>query len=132
MFVLDTNVVIAALNGVEPVAQRLAATPAREVVIPTVVIGELVYGARRSAQPDDNIARARSLWQSFVVVPVDERLAATYGTVRAELAARGTAKSDFDLIIACSALERGATLVTHDASLKDGTIRGLRVEDWLA
>jgi len=50
--------------------------------------------------------------------------------VRAELAARGLAKGDFDLLIACTALEHGVTLVTNDAALKDGSIDRLRVEDW--
>jgi predicted nucleic acid-binding protein len=35
-------------------------------------------------------------------------------------------------MIACTALEQEATLVTHDAALKDGAIEGLAVEDWLS
>jgi len=35
------------------------------------------------------------------------------------------------LLIACTALEQHATLVTHDAALKDGAISGRIVEDWL-
>jgi predicted nucleic acid-binding protein len=35
------------------------------------------------------------------------------------------------LMIAYTALEHGATLVTHDAALLDGAIDGLLVEDWL-
>jgi predicted nucleic acid-binding protein len=46
--------------------------------------------------------------------------------------ARGVAKGDLDILIACTALEHGATLVTNDAALKDGTIAELVVEDWLA
>ncbi len=34
-------------------------------------------------------------------------------------------------MIACTAIEHEATLVTHDAALKDGAIGGLVVEDWL-
>jgi predicted nucleic acid-binding protein len=37
----------------------------------------------------------------------------------------------FDLMIACTAIEYGATLVTHDGALKDGTIGELIAEDWL-
>lgn len=43
----------------------------------------------------------------------------------------GRAKSDFDLAIASIALTHGATLVTHDTALLDGSIDGLAVEDWL-
>lgn len=34
-------------------------------------------------------------------------------------------------MIACTAIEHEATLVTHDAALKDGAIGGLVVADWL-
>lgn len=51
--------------------------------------------------------------------------------VFAELERRGRSKSDFDLMIACAALEQRAILVTHDSALKDESIAGLVVEDWL-
>jgi predicted nucleic acid-binding protein len=66
------------------------------------------------------------------LLPVTRPIVERYGIVRAELAARGLAKSDFDLLIACTALEHGATLVTNDGALKDGAIAGLVVEDWLS
>ena len=40
-------------------------------------------------------------------------------------------KTDFDLVVACTALEHGATQLPNDDGLKDGAIEGLRVEDWL-
>jgi predicted nucleic acid-binding protein len=54
-----------------------------------------------------------------------------YAAVRADVERRGRRKSDFDLVIACTAMEHGAVLVTNDAALKDGAIEGLVVEDWL-
>lgn len=59
-------------------------------------------------------------------------IAKRYAVVRAEVERVGRSKSDFDLLIACSALEHGATLVTNDGALKDGDILGLAVEDWIA
>ena len=41
-------------------------------------------------------------------------------------------KSDFDLIIACTALELDAVLVTNDQALLDGSIGGLQSENWLS
>ena len=54
-----------------------------------------------------------------------------YAIVRAQVEKVGRPKSDFDLMIACTAIEQGAILVTHDTALKDGTIANLVVEDWL-
>ena len=65
------------------------------------------------------------------VLPFDLALATRYATVRADLERRGRPKTDFDLVVACTALEHGATLITNDGGLKDGAIDGLVVEDWL-
>jgi tRNA(fMet)-specific endonuclease VapC len=66
------------------------------------------------------------------VLPFDVAAAARYAVVRAAMERKGRSKTDFDLVIACTALEHGATLVTNDAALKNGAIEGLVVEDWLA
>jgi predicted nucleic acid-binding protein len=65
------------------------------------------------------------------VLPFDVGVAARYAFVRAEVERKGRSKTDFDLVIACTALEHGATLITNDPALKDGAIENLVVEDWL-
>lgn len=69
--------------------------------------------------------------ETFPIVPVGPLVVRRYATVRAAIESIGRPKSDFDLMIACTALEQNATLVTHDAALKDGAIAGLVIEDWL-
>ena len=103
-----------------------------DVGIPIVAIAELTYGARRSRRVEENLKRLAALRQTFATIPVSDALVERYGAVRAELQTRGRAKSDFDLLIACSALEANAVLVTADRSLLDGAIPGLRSENWLA
>ncbi len=50
-----------------------------------------------------------------------------YGVTRVSLESRGVVKSDFDLIIACTALDLGATLVTNDQALPvSGILRRLK------
>jgi predicted nucleic acid-binding protein len=69
------------------------------------------------------------------VLDGDERVLGPLGAVEphdvGNIERRGRRKSDFDLVIACPAIEHRAALVTNDAALKDGTIDGLVVEDWL-
>ncbi len=130
-YVLDTNTVIAALNGTPAVRARLATLAASDLGVPVVVFAELFHGARRSARSVENLERIRSLAGAAVVLPVDQAIAETYGVVRASVESRGVRKSDFDLVIACTALHYDAVLVTHDGALKDGSIEGLVVEDWL-
>jgi tRNA(fMet)-specific endonuclease VapC len=128
---LDTNTVVAALNGVAPVLTRLAALQPVDVVLPSPVIAELYFGARASNRVRENLARVDRLLALFGLQPFDGASARRFAEVKAGLRRVGRAKSDFDLAIASIALVNGATLVTHDAALLDGSIIGLLVEDWL-
>lgn len=131
-YVLDANVVIAGLNGVEPVRSRLAGVAGSEVGVPIVAIAELYFGAYKSQRRAENVLKIRALTRSLTVLPVTESIADLYGSTRAALETRGQLKTDFDLIIACTALSVQATLVTNDRNLLDGNIAGLQVENWLA
>lgn len=129
---LDANIAIAAMNGVAAVRDRLARIGAAEVGIPLVAIAELVFGAYRSRRREENLARVTALRQTVHVLPVTDEVVDRYGATRADLESRGIVKSDFDLVIACTALEQGAVLVSSDRALLDGSIAGLQAENWLA
>jgi predicted nucleic acid-binding protein len=130
-YVVDTNIAITMLAQRQAIVERLSSVAPEELGLSVLVIAELLFGARRSTRVRENVARVQALEAQFPMLPVTRSIAERYAIVRAELAARGVAKSDFDLLIACTALEHGATLVTNDGALKDGTIPGLVVEDWL-
>ena len=130
-YALDTNIVVAALNGVEPVVRRLAMIDVGDVIISDVVIAELLFGARTSARVEANVAKVERLIERFAAAPFETGAARRFAEVKASLRKRGIAKQDIDLAIACIALERRATLVSHDAALLAGDIDGLSTEDWL-
>ncbi len=130
-YVLDANIAIAALNAVPAVRTRLEAVPGSEVGIPIVALAELTFGAYKSRRREANLARISALRRSITMLPLTEAVVDLYGSTRAVLERRGIVKSDFDLVIACTALDQGAILVTNDGSLLDGRIDGLRVENWL-
>lgn len=50
---LDTNIVIALFAGEVAVQQRL--TESGEVFVPSIVLGELYYGARKSTRVTENL-----------------------------------------------------------------------------
>jgi tRNA(fMet)-specific endonuclease VapC len=128
-YVLDTNVVARLLDGDERVTARLAEVSTDEVGMPLVVFAELLFGAEKSARRDANLARLARFAADVEVLPFDRAVAARYAAVRAAVERGGRPKSDFDLVVACTALEHGATLVTHDGALKDGSVAGLVVDD---
>lgn len=71
-FLLDSNIVIALLQGDDVVLSNLDRAP--EVFIPAVVLGELFFGAAKSTRPAENtdrwsdsrptgtLSRAISMW----------------------------------------------------------------------
>jgi predicted nucleic acid-binding protein len=131
-YVLDANIAIGALNRIETVQQALAGVPASEVGVPIVALAELYFGAYKSGRRDENLARVRALAGSLTVLPVTDAVADLYGQTRTALERRGLVKTDFDLVIACTALSLKATLVTNDQNLLDGSIANLQTENWLS
>jgi tRNA(fMet)-specific endonuclease VapC len=53
-FLLDTNIVIALFAGEAAIQQHVA--EASEVFVPSIVLGELYYGARKSRRVTENLA----------------------------------------------------------------------------
>lgn len=131
-YVLDANIAIAAMNSVPVVQARLADVASSDVAVPIVAIAELTFGAYKSRRRQDNLARIAALRRLVVVLPLTDSVVDLYGAIRSLLESRGVVKSDFDLLIACSAIEQDAVLVTNDGGLLDGTIEGLRAENWLS
>lgn len=127
-YVWDTNIAIAAMNGVPQVDERMDALHRADMGIPLVALGELLYGAHRSRWRDDNLASIRRLRRRIVTLQVSESIVERYARLRA---GRGVTLSDFDLVIASTAVEHDAVLVTDDRGLLQAPINALRAENWL-
>ena len=131
IWLLDTNVLIHSLNGIEPVRSRLNALPMTDRAVTSVlVLAELMYGVERSARRDANLLLLDRELSAMEIVPVTPAAARRFGRLKAGLRVRGLTKGDIDLLLAATALELGATLVSNDQALLDGTIPELRVENW--
>lgn len=127
-YLLDTNAVIAVLNGKSPsVGIRLRELEPGEVGLSSIVIHELFYGAFKSQRPKANAALVDNLL--FEVLSFDKEDARWAGEVRARLAASGTPIGPYDVLIAGQAVARGLTLVTHNIA-EFTRVPGLKVEDW--
>jgi tRNA(fMet)-specific endonuclease VapC len=128
---LDTNSCVDHLRRGQAsnVTAKLAAAPAGSVVLCSVVIAELLYGAHRSARKAQTLSQVQSFCGPFRSLPFDDRAAQEYGRIRALLAGLGMSIGPNDLLIASIALANGLTLVTHNTS-EFGRVPGLKLEDW--
>ena len=76
-FLLDTNIVIALFAQEASVLQNLA--EAEEVFLCSIVLGELYYGARKSAKVTTNVMRVDELAGRSSVLACDSETAQHYG-----------------------------------------------------
>ena len=129
-YLLDTNVWIEYLRRRNSrIVRKIQNLRPRDIAMSSVTVGELSYGAYRSADPTANLALLDELLASFVSLPFDDVAAETFGEQRAILAAAGKLIGPLDLQIAAIALVGGLILVTHNTA-EFSRISGLKLEDW--
>ena len=90
---------------------------AEQIVIPTVVVGELIYGFRQGQHTEERTAQLRSfLDRPYVTfVPAGPVTADRYARIMESLRARGIQIPTNDVWIAAHAMETGADLVSDDS-----------------
>jgi tRNA(fMet)-specific endonuclease VapC len=130
MYLLDTNACIRLLRNTSPaLIERSRRHDPSELKLCSVVRGELVYGALRSARPDANLALLRRFLSVFECLPFDEASADHYGSLRVTLEQQGRAIGPNDLMIAAIARAHNLVLVTHNTR-ELSRVPDLKIEDW--
>lgn len=125
-FLLDTNIVIGLFAREASIQQRLAV--AGEVFVPSIVIGELYYGARKSMRVTENLARIDEFVASSTVLPCGTATAQQYGEIKNQLRAKGRPIPENDIWIAAIALQYRLTLVARDGHFHE--VEGIQIEAW--
>ncbi|MCC6455563.1 MAG: type II toxin-antitoxin system VapC family toxin [Caldilineaceae bacterium] len=111
-YLLDTNIVIALFANDPIVIQQL--TAAREVFVPSIVLGELYYGVQHSLQVTENLARIEEFRAASAVLVCDATTAKYYGEAKAKLKRAGTPIPENDIWIAAIARQHDLTVVSRD------------------
>jgi len=125
-YLLDTNIVIAIFAGDPDVLEPLVQS--NEVFLPTIVLGELYYGARKSTHVDANIGRIDELATSSALLACDIDTSRHYGRIKNDLRAKGRPIPENDIWIAAVAQQHGLTLVSRDAHFHQ--VDALSLEVW--
>jgi len=98
------------------------------LALSSIVVSELLYGARKKASP-----KLRNVVQlfvdQFIVYDYDKASASHYADVRTELEQRGEIIGANDLLIAAHALSMDAVLVTNNTG-EFSRVSGLALENW--
>ena len=129
-WLLDTNILIAALKQNSLVLARLEGVSPGDLALSPVVLGELELGVIKSRWSATNRKRLDALITHFPLVPLDAAAAKVYGEVRAALERSGNIIGANDLWIAAQAVALNLILVTDNVG-EFKRVEGLVVENWL-
>ena len=112
---LDTSAYAHFKRGNEQASSALRKSP--EILLPTVVLGELWAGFEVGSKRDQNRQGLDAFLSSprVALAPVTGETAARYAVIYAYLRTNGRPIPTNDLWIAALAMEHGATLLTADA-----------------
>ena len=82
-YLLDTNIVIALFANDLALVNKIS--KAQDISIPTIVIGELFYGANKSGRPQENARRIDKFVSDNMILSCDAETARLYGEIGYQL-----------------------------------------------
>ncbi len=124
-YLLDTVIVAALFNGEVAIIQKVSAVP---VYVSSITIGELYFGAYKSARLAGNMAKIHTLATQRAILNCNRLTAERYGEIKEGLRIKGKPIPENDIWIAATALQHNLILVSRDAHFNH--VDGLGFEQW--
>lgn len=109
---MDTNVIVRVLNGDRELINELSKISS--LCTCTVVLGELMYGAAKSAHVVQNKQNVKSFCSRYPLLGVSNIVAEFYGEIKKDLLSHGNVMPENDMWIAATALANDMTVITQD------------------
>jgi tRNA(fMet)-specific endonuclease VapC len=128
-YLIDTNIWIYYLKRpFSTVRTRLAEHPINDIAVCSVVLAELLHGARKYEDCVTRESILQTTLSPFNNLDFDLAAARHYADIRHDLKQRGLIIGNNDLMIAAIALANDLTVVTHNVD-EFKRVHGLRIED---
>jgi tRNA(fMet)-specific endonuclease VapC len=128
-YLLDTNICIYVMKNYPPRLRERFNRLADQLCVSSVTLGELHYGAEKSARRLENLQAIEHFAARLEVLSFSPKAAAHYGQIRAELERAGRPAGVHDIMIAGHARSEGLVLVTNNLREFE-RMSGLTVENW--
>lgn len=128
-FLIDTDIIIYSIKGNTLVQERFLKNEHLPKAISVITYGELLFGAKKSAKTEKNLAVVYRIKELFPVLEIDNPVMETFSSIKALLQKSGSLIDDMDLLIASTAMTMNYTLVTNNEQ-HFRKIKGLRIENW--
>jgi len=123
-YLLDTNIVIALFQGEQPILDKI--TQFKSVFTPSIVVGELYFGAFKSSKIKENVTRINEFALKSEILNCDQHTAKIYGEIKSGLNSIGKPIPENDIWIAATAMQYNLTLITRDSHFN--YVSGLSLE----
>ena len=131
MYIVDSNTCIYFMNGKhQSVREKFLSISPKDIKISSVVKGELLLGAFKSQTREQTTKKVEKFLKPFDVLDFSDGMAYDYAEIRSILEKSGNPIRANDLLIAATALNKKAILVTHNTD-EFSRIQGLDIEDWV-
>lgn len=125
-YLLDTNILIALFANDAKVQHELK--QAKSIFIPSIVFGELYYGAQKSSRVKENMQKIQDLLAASAILECDVETAQHYAIIKNKLRLKGKPIPENDIWIAAIAMQHHLVMVTRDAHFNE--IENLSVQSW--
>jgi tRNA(fMet)-specific endonuclease VapC len=125
-YLLDTSIIVDLFARDDAIISRLK--KAESTFIPSITVGELHYGARRSARKEENLKQIERLISASIVLACDGETGYWYGVAKDNLRRIGHPIPENDIWIAALAFQHGLSVATRDKHFE--AVEGLSVELW--
>jgi len=129
-YLLDTNIVIDVLKRRPIQVQKTFNTNASRMAISSITLSELIYGAEKSQNVDQNLEAIDEFISHLEVLPYDAKASQHYGQIKAGLEKKGEIIGENDIHIAAHAISQGLILVTNNLR-EFGRVPNLALENWV-
>ena len=129
MILLDTDICIELLRGNETVLD-CQATAAQTTAVAAMTVGELYYGAEKSARRQHNLSLVSQFLLAMRIIHTTVPILRTFGHLKTVLERQGQPLPDADILIAATALDCCDYLVSGNTEHFQ-RFAHLSVENWI-
>ena len=113
-YLLDADWAIEALAGKQHAVEPLVQLAPAGIAICWVAVGEIYEGAFGFPDPEAHLAAFRDFLQPLQKLTLNDPIMVRFAEIRASLRRRGQIISDFDILLAATALHHELTVLTFN------------------
>ncbi len=127
-YLLDTCICVFLMRGKFDIRKKIEEVGIKNCCISEITVAELLFGAVWSGD-EKNVKLTRNFCKDIEIIPIGSSLM-EYALEKSRLRKEGKMIDDFDMLIGCTALANGMTLVTDNLKHLE-RLSKLSIENWI-